>query len=140
MSKAGFDKLKMKIETKISQKSEPSPEDWEQLRARLIALGVAHEKFVREVPGYRKGDSIYEHFYRDGVQTLNVILEGRANSLSSVEAHRTCSEILAQLERYHRLLESNSMFTQRECSQMPVPRLRELKSYLDGEEAELRKV
>jgi hypothetical protein len=107
---------------------------WEKLRLRFKGVKAAHEKFVKQIPGYKK-DSIYQHFYIN--ETLDVDILLNRSTISPAEAYRQCLELLTQIERYHRLFELNPIFAKRECSQVPKKHLNKLKSYLDQAEAEL---
>ena len=133
----------MTLEFKGNKESQTTPYlDWERPHSRVREIGIVHEKFVAQIPGYRKGGCIYEHFYINGMVDVRVLLGGgKSHDLETeTEAYRACSEILTQIERYHRLLESNQEFAKSECSQIPNGYLSELKSYLDEAEAELGKV
>lgn len=127
----------MTLEVTGNQESHPNSADWEQLRSKLREVKVAHEEFSTQIPGYKKGYCIYEHFYRNEMLEVNNLLNRPTRS--PAEAYHLCLEILTQIERYHRLFESNPLFAQKECSQMPQKYLSKLKSYLDQAEAELDK-
>ena len=72
------------------------------------------------------------------MKSSHFLLKG-LSGVSQMEAYRQCLEIVTQIERYQRLLESNPEFAQRECSQPSSSReyFSPLKSYLDQVEEEL---
>lgn len=121
--------------------------EWKELALAYKQLHERHDALVLQVPGYRRGDCIYDHFMVWRPEkfynfTLTISLRGNfseydANSSEDPKQYFSYSyveikEELRKMDRYQTLLESHPVLRDQELTTLPREHWRDLDRYIDN--------